>query len=102
MLDIQTEKSKEQLEVILSGRLDTNTAPQLEQVLQESLPGVTKVLLNFERLVYLSSAGLRVILSTQKIMNKQGEMILRKVNETIMEIFEMTGFVDILTFEEDV
>lgn len=85
------------LTVTLEGRLDTTTAPQLETELKSSLEGVDNLTLNFEKLEYLSSAGLRVILSAQKVMNKQGEMVIKNVNETIMEVFEVTGFVDILT-----
>ncbi len=83
----------------LEGRLDTVTAPELEQELRESLDGVSTLMLDFEKLDYISSAGLRVLLSAQKIMAKQGEMKLRRVNDTIMEIFEVTGFSDILTIE---
>ena len=88
-----------ELNVKVVGRLDTTTAPDLEASLKESFDGVTKLILDFAELEYLSSAGLRVILSSQKIMNKQGEMTIRNVNETINEIFEVTGFVDILTIE---
>ena len=83
----------------LSGRLDTTTAPELEKSLKESLDGVTSLTLDLKDLEYISSAGLRVLLSAQKIMNKQGEMKLTHVSETIMEIFEVTGFSDILTIE---
>lgn len=83
----------------LKGRLDTTTAPQLEAELKRSLNGITCLTLDFESLEYLSSAGLRVILSAQKVMNKQGKMVIKSINETIMDIFEMTGFVDILTIE---
>lgn len=83
----------------LAGRLDTVTAPELERALQESLAGVNELTLDFEGLDYISSAGLRVLLSTQKLMSKQGAMKLRNVGETIMEIFEVTGFSDILTIE---
>ena len=82
------------------GRLDTTTAPQLEASLKESFEGVTKLVLDFSALEYLSSAGLRVLLTAQKVMNKQGEMVIKNINETIREIFEVTGFVDILTIEE--
>lgn len=85
--------------VALEGRLDTSTAPRLEAELKTSLEGVKNLILNMEKLEYLSSAGLRVLLATQKTMNKQGEMHVQNVNETIMEIFEVTGFVDILTIE---
>ena len=87
------------LTLFLEGRLDTTTSPQLEGELASSLDGVTQLTLDMEQLSYLSSAGLRVILSAQKRMNKQGRMVVRHVNETIMEVFEVTGFVDILTIE---
>ena len=83
----------------VQGRLDTTTAPQLEAVLHGAMEGVTELNMNFEKLEYLSSAGLRVILAAQKTMNKQGKMVIRHVNETIREVFEVTGFVDILTIE---
>ena len=88
-----------ELTVAIAGRLDTTTAPLLEAELKQSIAGVEKLSLDFSALEYLSSAGLRVLLSTQKIMNKQGEMIIKNVNETINEIFEVTGFIDILTIE---
>ena len=81
----------------LEGRLDTVTAPELEKELKGTLEGVSELTLDFEKLEYISSAGLRVLLAAQKAMNKQGEMKLLHVNETIMEIFEVTGFSDILT-----
>lgn len=83
----------------LVGRLDTITAPELERELQEILPDVKELVLDFEGLEYISSAGLRVLLSAQKIMAKQGEMRITHVNETVMEIFEVTGFSDILTIQ---
>lgn len=88
-----------ELTVALEGRLDTATAPELEAELNASIGGVAKLVFDFAALEYLSSAGLRVLLSAQKAMNKQGEMIVKKVNETIMEIFEVTGFCDVLTIE---
>jgi anti-sigma B factor antagonist len=88
-----------ELTVAVVGRLDTGTAPDVEEVLKESFEGITKLILDFEGLEYLSSAGLRVILQAQKTMNKQGEMVVRNVNETITEIFEVTGFYDILNIE---
>ena len=88
-----------ELNVKVSGRLDTTTAPELEAEVMGAISGVTKLVLNFEALEYLSSAGLRVLLQAQKIMNKQGEMVVRNVNETISEIFEVTGFSDVLTIE---
>ena len=89
------------LRLALEGRLDTTTAPQLEAECKQSLDGVTLLEMDFEKLEYLSSAGLRVILAAQKTMNKQGKMVIRHVNETIMEVFEVTGFIDILTIEKD-
>ncbi len=87
------------MNLALEGRLDTTTAPQLEEELKRSIEGVTELNLDFAKLEYLSSAGLRVILAAQKTMNKQGKMVIRNVNETIMEVFEVTGFSDILTVE---
>ena len=92
-----TEDTK--LTLALEGRLDTTTAPQLEAEVKGALANVTELVLDFSQLEYLSSAGLRVILAAQKIMNKQGKMVIRHVNETILEVFEVTGFSDILTIE---
>lgn len=88
-----------ELIVKVVGRLDTTTAPELEASLKESFEGLEKLVLDFSELDYLSSAGLRVLLQAQKAMNKQGEMVVRNVNETISEIFEVTGFSDVLTIE---
>ena len=99
MLNINKTVSEEKTVFALEGRLDTVTAPELEKELKESLDGVTELVLDFAKLEYISSAGLRVLLATQKIMNRQGGMKLIHVNETIMEIFEVTGFSDILTIE---
>ncbi len=88
-----------ELLMAVSGRMDTSTAPQFESEIKNSLYGVEKLVLDFENLEYVSSAGLRVILAAQKIMNKQGEMIIKNVGEVIAEVFEITGFVDILTIE---
>ena len=88
-----------ELTITIAGRLDTTTAPQLEADFKQSSGGVTKLVLDFAALEYLSSAGLRVLLAAQKVMNKQGEMIIKNVNDTINEIFEVTGFIDILTIE---
>lgn len=87
------------LNLALEGRLDTTTAPQLEGELKSSLDGITELNIDFEKLEYLSSAGLRVLLGAQKVMNKQGKMVIHHVNETIQEVFEVTGFIDILTIE---
>ena len=88
-----------ELTVTVTGRLDTTTAPQLEAEFKQNINGVEKLVLDFASLEYLSSAGLRVLLAAQKVMNKQGEMVVRNVNETISEIFEVTGFSDVLTIE---
>ena len=87
------------LTMVLEGRLDTTTAPQLESELKAVLDQADTLVLDFEKLEYISSAGLRVLLSAQKVMNRQGEMTLSKVSETNMEIFEVTGFIDILNIE---
>ena len=81
------------------GRLDTTTAPQLENELKAELDRTDKLVLDFEKLEYISSAGLRVLLSAQKVMGKKGGMTIRRVNDVIMEIFEVTGFIDILNIE---
>ncbi len=86
------------LTVVLEGRLDTTTAPQLEVELKESLQGISSLVMDMSALEYISSAGLRVLLSAQKIMNNQGEMKVTGANESIMEIFEVTGFNDIFSF----
>ena len=98
-MTIEKNLNGSELTINLAGRLDTTTAPQLEAELKQSIGGVEKLVLNFASLEYLSSAGLRVLLAAQKVMNKQGEMIIRNVNETIAEIFEVTGFSDVLTIE---
>ena len=89
----------ELLNIELVGRLDTTTAPELEEVLSTSLNDIKEFVLDFDKLEYISSAGLRVLLSAQKIMNNQGGMKIINVIPEIMEVFEMTGFVDILTIE---
>ncbi len=88
-----------ELTIALAGRLDTTTAPQLEAELKTSLDNALSLVMDFAELAYISSAGLRVLLSAQKVMNKQGKMVIRNVGETIMEVFEVTGFTDILTIE---
>ena len=95
-MTIEQTKNGNALNLALEGRLDTMTAPQLEAALQEALPGVEELTFDFEKLEYISSAGLRVLLSAQKTMNKQGAMKVIHANEMIMEIFEVTGFADIL------
>ena len=98
---MKTNKTQNGSELIVKveGRLDTTTAPDLEQEMKESLEGITDLVMDFSDLEYISSAGLRVLLSAQKTMNKQGNMKVTGVNDTIMEIFEVTGFSDILTIQ---
>lgn len=98
-MTIEKKADGENLEIKPVGRLDTTTAPNLEAELKRSVNGVTKLTFDFSELEYLSSAGLRVLLAAQKVMNKQGEMIIRHVNDTIQDIFEVTGFSEILTIE---
>ena len=85
--------------IALEGRLDTTTAPDLEKEVQTSLEGVKSLTFDLNALEYISSAGLRVLLSAQKIMSKQGSMVVKNVSEEVNEIFEVTGFSDILTIE---
>lgn len=99
MLKIEKTIENGVLNVALEGRLDTTTAPQLESELKEALGSADRLVLDLEKLAYISSAGLRVLLSAQKLMAKKGGMTLRHVGEAIMEIFEVTGFADILDIE---
>ena len=99
MLNIQKTLENGKALFALEGRLDTTTAPELEKELRDSIDGVSALTLDFTDLEYISSAGLRVLLAVQKIMNKKGEMKVSHVNETIMEIFEVTGFSDILSID---
>lgn len=87
------------LNIELEGRLDTTTAPQLEAELKQSIADNEELNFDFAKLEYISSAGLRVLLAAQKVMNKQGKMVIRNVNDVIAEVFEVTGFADILTIE---
>ncbi len=96
-MKIEQNKNGNELTIALQGRLDTATAPELEEVIRSSLDGVTELVLDLKELDYISSAGLRVLLAAQKTMNKQGAMKVQNVNETVNEIFEVTGFTDILT-----
>ena len=98
-MNVIKESSGSQLTLRIQGRLDTTTAPQLETGLKASVGGVTALVLDLARLAYISSAGLRVVLMAQKIMNKQGTMVVRNVDPNVLEVFEVTGFSDILTIE---
>ncbi len=98
-MNIEQKKDGKALVLALAGRLDTVTAPELEAVLKDALAGVEELTFDFEKLDYISSAGLRVLLSAQKTMNRQGTMKVIHTNEMIREIFDVTGFADILTVE---
>ncbi|MBD5536572.1 MAG: STAS domain-containing protein [Lachnospiraceae bacterium] len=96
-MEIGIEKNENTLEIKLTDRLDTVTSPQLEEKLREELEGVTNLQFDFAELEYVSSAGLRVLLTASKKMKKQGKMEIHNVNEEVMEVFTITGFADILT-----
>ena len=98
-MTIESKKDAGRLTFTVAGRLDTSTAPELETTLKTSYAGITELVFDLQKLEYISSAGLRVLLSAQKTMNKQGSMKVTNVCEEIMEIFEITGFTDILTIE---
>ncbi|MBQ7583795.1 MAG: STAS domain-containing protein [Lachnospiraceae bacterium] len=98
-MTISQNKEGSKLTITLEGRLDTTTAPELENELKTALDGITELVFEIKDLAYISSAGLRVLLSAQKVMNKQGSMVIRGASEEVMEIFDVTGFVDILTIE---
>ena len=100
-MSLQIQKAAgESAALALSGRLDTSTAPELEAALEEALKNAQKLTIDFEKLEYISSAGLRVILKAQKVMNGRGGMALLHVPEAVMEVFDITGFSDFLTFGE--
>ncbi len=99
-LNIKSGKNGSEMTITLGGRLDTNTSPQLEELVDTSLDGVEKLVFDMADLEYISSAGLRVLLAALQIMEDQGEMVLRNVCEEIMDVFEITGFIDDLTIED--
>ena len=99
-MTIEKKLDGSKMTVAIKGRLDTTTAPQLEAELRSDMDGIADLVFDFTNLEYISSAGLRVLLSTQKTMNRQGTMVVRNVNSDVMEVLEVTGFVDILTIEE--
>ena len=98
-MEINKTTEDKTLTLSVSGRLDTTTAPQLESEINSSLDGIENLNIDFTQLEYISSAGLRVLLAAQKTMNKKGNMVVKNVNDVVMEVFEITGFVDILTIE---
>ena len=99
MLNISKDVNGKSLVYYLEGRLDTTTAPQLEGDIKESITDINSLVMDLSKLEYISSAGLRVLLSAQKTMNKQGSMVVRNVRDEVNEIFDVTGFADILTIE---
>ena len=98
-MTIEIKNNSDQLTLEITGRLDTITAPALDNSINENISGIKSLILDFKRVEYISSAGLRVLLSAQKKMQQLGEMKVIKVCEDVMEVFEMTGFADILTIE---
>ena len=94
-MKIEVNKNGTVLTISPSGRLDTSTSPELQAVVSENIDSVTDLTFDLKQLDYLSSAGLRVLMSSQKIMNKQGDMRLINVNEDVMDIFDMTGLTDV-------
>jgi anti-sigma B factor antagonist len=98
-MTINKTKNGADLTIALEGRLDTMTAPDLEAELKKSLDGVETLNLDFSKLDYISSAGLRVLLSAHKLMSAKGGMKVTNVNDVVQEVFEVTGFADILTIE---
>lgn len=96
-MKVTLDKNGSTLKVSVSGRLDTTTAPELEKTLGSQLEGIESLTLDFTELAYISSAGLRVLLALQKKMNRQGQMAVTHVNDNIMEVFDVTGFLDMLT-----
>ena len=99
-MNITKTKEGSALTVALDGRLDAISAPQLDEMLKAEMETVTDLTLDLENLAHTSSAGLRVLLSAQKTMNKKGGMVIRNVSPEIMEIFDMVGFADLLNIEE--
>jgi anti-sigma B factor antagonist len=98
-MDIEKNVEGKKMVVKISGRLDTKSSPELDDALENDLPNITELIFDFEELNYISSSGLITILSAQKLMNEQGTMIIKNVNEIVMEVFDATGFTNILTIE---
>ena len=98
-MTIEIKKSANETIMVITGRLDTNTAPALDKTINENFSEIKSLILDFKSLEYISSAGLRVLLGTQKKMQQVGAMKVINVCEEVMEVFEMTGFADILTIE---
>lgn len=98
-MDINKTQNDSELIVAVSGNLDTQTAPDLQAELKNSLDGITSLILDFSNLDYISSAGLRVVRGASKTMRKQGDMVVRGCNDEVKEVFEITGFADVINIE---
>ena len=98
-MEVNIEKNGNETIIKVSGRVDATTAPELDNKVNECIEGVSKLVFDFKDMEYISSAGLRVILSAQKKMNTQGDRIVKNVSDDVMEVFEITGFLDFLKFE---
>ncbi len=98
-MTITQERNDGTLTLSIAGRIDTKTAPELDQLIKDALDGVKELVFDLAQTAYISSAGLRVLLIAQKQMNKQGKMKVVNANSDLMEIFEVTGFTDILTIQ---
>lgn len=99
-MTIKKRAEGEKITLELEGRLDTSTAPSLEQEIKDSVTGeIRELILDLKGLQYISSAGLRVLLAAQKKMNRQGSMVVKNANDMVTEVFQVTGFIDILTVE---
>ena len=96
-MELTANKNGAELTIGVNGEINTVTAPELSALLEKELPGAQELTLDLAKCDYVSSAGLRVLLSAQKAMNAQGEMVVVGANDTVMEIFDITGFADILT-----
>lgn len=99
-MEIRKTQNGTELVLAVSGRLDTNTSRQLEAELKVSISGITSLIFDFAEIEYISSAGLRVLVDAQMVMNDQGTMIIRNSNKSVMDVFEITGFTDIFTIED--
>ena len=98
-MTIEIKKEAKSLILKIAGRLDTTSAPEMEKAVKENISGVEKLIIDMEKLEYISSAGLRVLLSAKKKMDDTGSVKIKNVSEPIMEVFEITGFNEILTIE---
>ena len=98
-MSVSKKQNGNELLFIIEGNIDSTTAPDLHEIICGALDGVTSLILDFEKVAYISSAGLRVILTAYKTMSEQGKMVIRKVNEDVMEVFTLTGFDSFLNFE---